>query len=41
MRNMLARYIVTINPLARMLKYLTLDRDLVIYEARLSAPELD
>ena len=31
MRNMLAHYIITINDLARMLKYRVLDRDLVIY----------
>ena len=45
MRNMLAHYIITINDLARMLKYRVLDRDLVIYaytqrdEARLGTPE--
>ena len=34
---MLAHYIITINDLARMLKYRVLDRDL----SRLGTPELD
>ena len=48
MRNMLAHYIITINDLARMLKYRVLDRDRSKGrhlcrgdEARLGMPELD
>ena len=45
MRNMLAHYIITINDLARMLKYRVLDRDLSKGrqrdKARLGTPELD
>ena len=37
MRNMFVHYIITINDLARMLKYRVLDRDLVIYAARLGS----
>ena len=46
MRNMLAHYIITINDLARMLKYRVLDRDLskgryLRRGTRLGTPELD
>ena len=45
MHNMLAHYIITINDLARMLKYRVLDRDLSKDrqrdKARFGTPELD